>query len=106
MAGQTAQITIPSDNNYHNILTLLQGVTGLTPTNGILDNMAYYFTVEASFNNSANISIAGSNFANSDGIVISPGGYLPPVVSSRKTINLNDYNVKGNGQTISVIWEY
>ena len=98
-ASRQLSITIPADNNWHNLYTLMLAVPGAVPTDGILSKNVCNLNI---YNNSAGtIYIADSNYANNTGDpIVATGNWYKS--SSFNNIFIPDYFVQGNALTFSV----
>ena len=98
------QITLPN-TNANQLWTLLNLVTGAVPTDGILPDRVQELTINldvtAAANAGATLNVGDANIANGVGYPLMAGDALTRR-STRNTICLRDYYLKGSGSELVV----
>lgn len=99
-ASRQFSLTIPADNNFHNLYTLMLGVTGAVPTDGILAKSVSHINI---INNdpATTMNIADSNFAHNTGDPVAAGTNWFRE-ANRNSFYLPDFNVQGTSVPFSI----
>lgn len=96
-------ITNPSNNNYVNVWTSIQAVTGVKPTDTYLPDRAKQVIIQAASGNGAAINVADFNSANSAGVSLAASVQLSIGPFDEACIALQELYVKGNALSYTVV---
>jgi len=101
-------VTLPADTNFHQLYTSLLGVTGATPTDGILPDRCTGCQLTADAGNASTVKLADANFANTSGPAIAAGGTILNRSELKNIICLKDYFLAGQAasQKFQAVLEY